>query len=221
MTRSLADTSPHASCQANFYLDHKVVNVRGYSRARNSKGPGWFTTTGKLGEETSYRLEGIAFGLADGLIMCLGLIIGVAEATSDTRLVIITGIIGGFANAFGNSIGFFVSQSAERGLQIHETSEHGVTTKVHSKKEVYVNSIFSFICTVAISIILLLPFILFKMMTALILAFVAGVIVAFVLGNYVGKISRENPYVWGLKYAVLAVLGAIISHLIADLLTIL
>jgi VIT1/CCC1 family predicted Fe2+/Mn2+ transporter len=62
----------------------------------------------------SYRLEGIAFGLADGLIMCLGLIIGVAEVTFETRLVIITGIIGGFANAFGNSIGFFMSQSAER-----------------------------------------------------------------------------------------------------------
>ena len=60
--------------------------------------------------EQSYRLEGIAFGLADGLIMCLGLIIGVAEVTSNTRLVIITGIIGGFANAFGNSIGFFMSQ---------------------------------------------------------------------------------------------------------------
>ncbi|MCW3993915.1 MAG: VIT1/CCC1 transporter family protein [Candidatus Bathyarchaeota archaeon] len=66
----------------------------------------------------SYRLEGIAFGLADGLIMCLGLIIGVAEVTSDTRFVIITGIIGGFANAFGNSIGFFMSQSAERAIQI-------------------------------------------------------------------------------------------------------
>ena len=178
-------------------------------------------TTEKLDEETSYRLEGIAFGLADGLIMCLGLIIGVAEATSDTGLVIIAGIIGGFANAFGNSIGFFMSQSAERALQIHETTEHGVTTKVHSKKEVYANSILSFICTIAISIILLSPFILFNMMTALILAFMSGVIVAFVLGNYVGKISRENPYICGLKYAVLAVLGAIISHLIADLLTIL
>ena len=50
--------------------------------------------TENLSEE-SYRLEGIAFGLADGLIMCLGLIIGVAEVTSDTRFVIITGIIGG------------------------------------------------------------------------------------------------------------------------------
>ena len=177
-------------------------------------------TTEKLGEGVSYRLEGIAFGLADGLIMSLGLIIGIAEATSDTRLVIVAGIIGGFANAFGNSIGFFMSQSAERGLQIYETTERGVSTRVHPKKEVYVNSVFSFISTIAVSIVLLFPFILFNMTTASIIAFMLGVIVAFVLGNYVGKISRENPYICGLKYAVLAVLGAIIAHLIADLLTV-
>ena len=177
-------------------------------------------TTEDVDEGTSYRLEGIAFGLADGLIMCLGLIIGVAEATSNTALVVIAGIIGGFANAFGNSIGFFMSQSAERGLQIHETTEHGLTTKVHSKKEIYINSTFSFICTITISIILLFPFIIFNMMTALILAFILGIVVAFVLGSYIGKISRENTYIWGFKYAVLAVIGAIVSHLIADLLTI-
>lgn len=38
-------------------------------------------------EETSYRMEGIAFGMVDGMILCLGLTIGVAEATSSSNLV--------------------------------------------------------------------------------------------------------------------------------------
>lgn len=168
---------------------------------------------------TSYRLEGISFGLADGLIMSLGLIIGVAEATTDSRLVIIAGVIGGFANAFGNSIGFYISQSAERGLQIHEVTEHGATTNVHSKTEIYLNSVFAFLCSVAVSIALLTPFILLNMATAVIVAFVLGVLVAFTLGSYVGRMSRENRWLCGLKYAVIAFLGAIISHLIADILT--
>lgn len=171
--------------------------------------------------ETSYRLEGVAFGLADGLIMSLGLIIGVAEATTDARLVIITGIIGGFANAFGNSIGFYMSQSAERGLQIHETTEHGITTKVHSKKEIYVNSVFALLCSVAISIVLLSPFMFLDMATAVISAFALGTVVAFFLGLYVGKLSQENRWISGLKYALIAFLGAIFSHLIADLITVL
>jgi len=164
----------------------------------------------------SYRLEGIAFGLADGLIMCLGLIIGVAEATSSTQLVIITGIIGGFANAFGNSIGFFMSQSAERALQIHETTEHGATTRIHSRREVIINSIFSFASTIAATLVLVWPFIFFSMSYAAILTFIIGTATAFILGGYIGKMSHENPYKTGLKYALLAVLGAIISHYIAD-----
>ena len=166
--------------------------------------------------EESYRLEGIAFGLADGLIMCLGLIIGVAEATSDTQLVIITGIIGGFANAFGNSIGFFMSQSAERAIQIHETTEHGATTRIHSKKEIFTNTLFAFASTIVATLVLLSPFTCFCMSNAAIVTFIVGTIMAFILGGYVGKISRENPYKTGLKYALLAILGAIISHYIAD-----
>jgi len=171
--------------------------------------------------ETSYSLEGISFGLADGLIMSLGLIIGVAEATTDSRLVIVAGVIGGFANAFGNSIGFYMSQSAERGLQIHDSTEHNVVTKVHSKREIYLNSGLAFACSIAISIMLLSPFVLLNMSTAVIFAFILGLLVAFLLGSYVGKISREKPLMCGLKYAVIAVLGAIVSHLIADLITVL
>lgn len=165
--------------------------------------------------EESYRLEGIAFGLADGLIMCLGLIIGVAEATSDRPLVIITGIIGGFANAFGNSIGFFMSQSAERALQI-QTTNHGTKTRIHSKREIFTNTLFAFISTIAATLILLFPFFCFAMGYAAILTFIIGAAIAFILGSYVGRISHENPYKTGLKYALLAILGAIISHLIAD-----
>ena len=164
----------------------------------------------------SYRLEGIAFGLADGLIMCLGLIIGVAEVTSDTRFVIITGIIGGFANAFGNSIGFFMSQSAERALQIHEATDHGATTRIHSKREVFTNSLFSFAATIAAVLILLSPFTFLYINHATIFTFIIGIVIAFILGSYISKISHESFYKEGVKYALLAVVGAVISHFIAD-----
>lgn len=164
----------------------------------------------------SYRLEGIAFGLADGLIMCLGLIIGVAEATSQTRLVMITGIIGGFANAFGNSIGFFMSQSAERALQIHETKDHGATTRIHSQKEVFINSVFAFVSTIAATLVLLSPFVFLLMNQATILTFIIGTTTAFILGSYIGRTSHESPYKTGLKYALLAILGAVVAHYIAE-----
>jgi predicted membrane protein (TIGR00267 family) len=166
--------------------------------------------------DQSYRLEGVAFGLADGLIMCLGLIIGVAEATSNRWLVIITGIIGGFANSFGNSIGFYMSQSAERALQI-QTTDRGKATRVHSQREIFTNSVLSFISTMAATLILISPFTFLPMNYAGILTFILGTTIAFILGGYIAKISHENPYKTGLKYAVLAILGAVISHFLADL----
>jgi len=169
-------------------------------------------------EETSYRMEGIAFGLADGIICFIGLTIGVAEATSDPILVIISGIIGGLADAFGNSIGFFISQSTERGVQIHETEEHGVKTRIHSKREVLMSGIFSFLATILALIILLSPFLFFNINTAVIITFSNGTILSFILGGYVGKMSGENPYKIGFKYAILAIVGAVVSYLIGDFL---
>lgn len=169
----------------------------------------------KESSDEKYRLEGVAFGLADGLIMCLGLIIGVAEATSNTTLVIITGIIGGFANAFGNSIGFYMSQSAERALQI-QTTNHGKATRVHSVREISINTLLAFTSTIIATLILLCPFLCLAMDYAVPLTFILGGIIAFILGSYVGKISNINPHKTGVKYALLAIIGAMLSHLIAD-----
>ena len=59
------------------------------------------------------------------------------------------------------------------------------------------------------------------MATAVISAFTLGILVAFFLGLYVGKLCQENRWISGLKYALIAFLGAIISHLVADLITVL
>jgi len=191
----------------------------------------WVNMKGKVGqyrardkmagmehEETGYRMEGFAFGLADGIICFIGLTIGVAEATFNPTLVIISGIIGGLADAFGNSIGFFVSQATERGVQIHETKEHGVKTRIHSTKEVWMSGVVSFLATILALIILLSPFLFFDISTAVVLTFSVGMILSFVLGGYVGRLSGESPYKTGLKYAMLALVGAVVSYLIGDFL---
>ncbi len=166
--------------------------------------------------ENAYMLEGVSFGLVDGLVCLLGMTMGVAEATRSPTLVIITGIVGGIANAFGNSIGFFISQSTERGVQIHEAKEHGVRTRIHSQMEVLMSGALSFFATVLPLMILLIPYLLLSVENAIVLTFLLGTALTFVLGTYVGKLSGEGPYRTGLKYAALAVAGAVISYLIGD-----
>ena len=97
-----------------------------------------------------------------------------------------------------------------------QTANHGATTRIHSKKEIFTNSLLSFASTILATLALLSPFTCFRMSDAAIITFIIGIIMAFILGSYVGKISHENVYKTGLKYTLLAILGAVISHYIAD-----
>jgi hypothetical protein len=78
-------------------------------------------------------IEAISFGLTDGIICFLGIIVGVAAATRNPTLVIVATISGGIADALGNSVGFFVSQSTERAKKIHDVRDHGIETQIHTK----------------------------------------------------------------------------------------
>jgi predicted membrane protein (TIGR00267 family) len=167
--------------------------------------------------EPHFLMESIAFGLTDGVICFLGIIVGVARATGDTTLVLIAGIVGGIADALGNSIGFFVSQETERAVQIRG-AEQGNNTHVHSKKEVWMSGIFSFLATMVALILLLAPFTFLTVWSATTLSFIIGTIAAFILGTYVGKISNTNPYKCGLKYAIITITGAVISYLVGEIL---
>lgn len=169
--------------------------------------------------QVHYLMESIAFGLTDGIICFLGIIVGVARATSNPVLVIIAGIAGGIADALGNSVGFFVSQTTERAVQIHGVEE-GTESRIHSKKEVWMSGIFSFLATIVALILLLSPFTFLGVWNATSLSFLIGTVLAFVLGSYVGKLGKENPYKSGLKYAIITIAGAAVAYLVGEMLNI-
>ncbi|MBS7609098.1 VIT1/CCC1 transporter family protein [Candidatus Bathyarchaeota archaeon] len=166
--------------------------------------------------EKGYGLEGAAFGLADGIICFLGIIIGVAEATQDVRFVVISGIIGGIADALGNSIGFFISQSTERGVQIHETVEHGKKVRIHSRKEVWMSGFLSLGATFLALLLLMMPFAFLPLFSAIAFTFLIGNVTLFLLGRYVGHLSGESSIKTGLKFAALGTIGAIVSYGVGD-----
>jgi len=170
-----------------------------------------------------YWMEGLAFGFADGIICCLGLIMGVAEATvtlslmERRSLIIASGVLGGLANAFGNSIGFFLSQETERSVQIHEF-RLGIKTRVHTRREVLMSGILSFSATLLTLLILIVPFLFLDVQTSLVVAFICGIALSFSMGSCAGKLGKGNIFRTGLKYAVLAVIGALISYAIGNVL---
>lgn len=160
-------------------------------------------------------IESVAFGVTDGVICFLGLIVGVARATSDPKMVIIAATIGGVADALGNSIGFFVSQATERAVQIQQNDSH-----VHSKREVWMSGVCSFLATILTLVLMVSPFIFLSLWTATTVSFIIGTVMSLILGSYIGKLSKENPYKSAIRYASITIAGAVLSYAIGEFLRI-
>jgi len=160
-------------------------------------------------------LEGAAFGTTDGIICSLGTIIGAAAATNNTELAIIAGILSGVSNSFANGIGMYISQSTERGIQKAKLEE-GHNTHVHSVQENIVNGVASFFATIIVSLAMVVPFIFLNLGSAMIISFVIGIGLLFILGVYTAKISKENMLSHGVQYSFLGAGGAVIGYLIGE-----
>jgi predicted membrane protein (TIGR00267 family) len=161
--------------------------------------------------------QGIAFGLMDGLITMLGIIMGISTATGDAKLVITAGIIGGIANGFANSIGLYASELAERGQQIQD-KKRGKQTHIHTMKEIWIASGLAFVSSIVALILPIVPFMLFPIQQSMIVAFVISSLLLFFLGYEVGRISEEDGLGMGIKYVLAGLFGAVVCFMIGDLL---
>lgn len=169
--------------------------------------------------------QGVAMGMMDGLITLLGILMGVGAATENPQIVIISGLVGGIANSFGTSVGFYTSEQAERGQQIEFYKKKGrASTKagdryVHTPMEIYMETAFSFLAGAAALIFPILPFFLdipiFESMAA---SFVISIAMLYMLGYKIGQLNREHAFKSGFKYMIIGVVSALVALLVGELL---
>ena len=173
--------------------------------------------------DIKHLFQGIAMGLMDGLITILGIIVGVGAATGNSRVVIISGLIGGISNSFGTSIGFYTSENAERGQQIAFYKKKKSTRKdlryIHSHKEILGSTLLSFVAGVLALILPILPFFLFSdINTSIASSLIISAILLFFLGYYIGEINESDRVRSGVKYATLGIMSAIVAFALGELL---
>ena len=154
--------------------------------------------------------HGLAFGLVDGLVTMLGVVIGIAQATGNMRIVIVSGVVAGVANAFGNSFGFYGSELAERGEHIVEGREPSSMT------EARMSSLLSFFTSLGATVVLTIPFLAFSQSLAMTVVVVVGCVLLFSLGLIVGRLWGRHPLRYGLIYLGLGLAGAGLSFLVGD-----
>jgi predicted membrane protein (TIGR00267 family) len=157
--------------------------------------------------------QGVAFGTMDGLITILGVVIGIASATQSSGIVIISGIVVGIANSFGNCFGFYASELAERGEHIRENQD------VSSMTETRRSTALAFVTSLASMTVLVVPFALLTNLSyAMIVSLTVALVMLFVLGALVGKLSQESHWKFGIRYVLLGLIGAALSFIAGSIL---
>ena len=87
-----------------------VVRGAAESPEAITRGEGWHRSA------RSGTLRAVIFGVSDGLVSNLALVMGVAGASDDGRLILFTGIAGLLAGAFSMAAGEYISMQSQREL---------------------------------------------------------------------------------------------------------
>ena len=168
--------------------------------------------------ETRY----IVRGLIDGSLSALGVVIG-ASGSADASVIIAAGLGGGIANGLSNILGAFTAEKAslERERIQKEKSllkKNGYLKKsiIYKKaiRETMICGLIDGISTTIGSALPVVPFFLFDIKIALYVAIGITVAILFILGVFIGKISKENVIVSGIKMVIGALAVAVLCFMV-------
>ncbi len=163
-------------------------------------------------------------GLIDGSLSSLGVVIGASGG--DVSTIIAAGIGGGVANGISNILG---ALTAERAVLEGKRSsqekvllkEAGSLKKTSFYKEALnktaISGIGDGVSTAFGSIIPVIPFLILNKQMAMIVAILITLTILFVLGIFIGRISRENLMISGFKMVIGGVVVAIICFIIENI----
>ncbi len=158
-------------------------------------------------------------GIIDGLLSTLGVVIG--ASTADKAIILAAGIGGAVANGVSNFLGAFSSEEYKGQLHIQKIESamlsKGIEESVigkNMKKEIVKAGLLDGGSTIIGGFIPVLPFIFLDPGQALLWSVLSTVLTLFVLGAYIGKVSKKWIILSGLKLMILGILTALLVHLI-------
>lgn len=140
---------------------------------------------------------GFSFGLTSGIITTLGLMVGLNSGTH-SRLVVIGGIlIIAIADAFSDALGIHISEESEN---------------KHTTKEIWQSTISTFLSKFFFALTFIIPVLLFKLSTAIIISVIYGLSLLTILSFKIAKEQNKKPLKVIAEHLIIAVVVIITTH---------
>jgi len=161
------------------------------------------------------HLRDIILGGQDGIVNVLGLVLGVASATNDPKIVIIAGLASTFAESISMGAVAYTSSEAEADFY-----------KSQKRKKLFSNSPLNSAIVVLLasfigSVIPIIPFFLVPVKTAMVAALISCSVVLFITGAFKARLTVGTWWRSGLQMTLIGIISAIAGYLIGHFLGIL
>ena len=144
---------------------------------------------------------GFSFGLTSAVITTLGLMVGLSSGTH-SQLAVIGGILTiALADSFSDALGIHISEESEN---------------VHTHKEVWLSTFFTFISKFIFTLIFAVPFLFFSLNTSIAVDIVWGLILLGVFSYFLAKKQKIKPWKVIAEHVFIAILVIFLAHYLGE-----
>lgn len=140
---------------------------------------------------------GFSFGLTSGVITTLGLMVGLNSGTH-SKLVVIGGILTiAIADAFSDALGIHISEESEN---------------IHTSKEIWESTIFTFIFKSVFTLTFIIPVLLFRLSTAIVVSVIWGLSMLCILSFLIAKEQKVGLWKVIAEHLIIALVVIVTTH---------
>ncbi len=141
--------------------------------------------------------KGLGFGLTSGVITTLGLMVGLSSNTHSSGVVVGGILVIAIADALSDALGIHISEEA---------------ANIHTTKEIWESTLFTFISKLFFSGIFIIPVLLFSLHIALVVSILSGGFLIVTFSYYMAKKQGIEPYKAIFEHVLIAVMVIFITH---------
>jgi predicted membrane protein (TIGR00267 family) len=149
---------------------------------------------------TQLYLRNVIFGISDSLVSTVGLLAGIDVSGTSRQIVLLTGIVYAFVEAFSMAIGSFLS---EESVEDYDMKDGGSALIKMSGNQAFVAGLIMFFSFVIAAFIPIVPYLFFSLSIALWVSIILSIIVLFVVGIVSAEITKVKILDRGFKMALL------------------
>lgn len=158
-----------------------------------------------MNAKTELYLRNIIFGISDSLVSTVGLLSGLGVTGATREIIVLTGIVYAFVEAFSMAVGSFFS---ERSAEEYERQGQPTDGKP------FLAGVVMFVTFVVASFIPIVPYLTLSLGNALWVSIIVSIVALFILGLVSAKVTKVKMLRRATQMAVLGAAAIVIGVIV-------